>query len=206
MHLQNVPRYFLHRLKMLMLMFITHVKTSGKSAETATHGDSIQPGILARITHYVLRYEVQGRGSFHAYIMLWIHPEDKDQVCSYITAHKPRILYYAGQSEEHDHPMAINHWSTLVYRKQLHYYKPMECKIICCCKLRYPLTRKQHVTQSPQFDSSLCMYMYYRPSYGDRNVLPYHSIILFLWNAHMNIQKVSNIERTWYLLKCANKA
>ena len=47
--------------------------------------------------------------------------------------------------------------------------------------------------------------MYYRPSYNDRNVIPYRPMILLMCNAHKNIQKVTNTKWTWYLLKYVNK-
>ena len=46
-------------------------------------------GILGTFSHIFIRYEVQGRGSLHAHIMLWIQPSDVDNVCMEITSSKP---------------------------------------------------------------------------------------------------------------------
>jgi hypothetical protein len=46
-------------------------------------------GLLGRVTHYVIRYEVQARGSIHAHIILWLHPDDVETVTSEIVAVVP---------------------------------------------------------------------------------------------------------------------
>ena len=46
-------------------------------------------GLLGRVTHYVIRYEVQQRGSLHAHIILWLHPEDVSRVSAEIVANVP---------------------------------------------------------------------------------------------------------------------
>ena len=45
-------------------------------------------GILGTVSHIFIIYEVQGRGSLHAHIMLWIQPNDVDDVCMKITTSK----------------------------------------------------------------------------------------------------------------------
>lgn len=48
-------------------------------------------------------------------------------------------------------------------------------------------------------------WIYYRPRYVDRNVVPYHPVILLLWGAHMNLQRVTSDAWSHYLLKYAFK-
>lgn len=71
-----------------MSLFLTHGKHS-RTTRCDSSYDSMALGILGRVTHYITRYEVQGRGSLLAHMMLWIHPSNVDQFCSEITAHKP---------------------------------------------------------------------------------------------------------------------
>ena len=46
-------------------------------------------GLLGRVTHYIVRYEVQSRGSVHAHIILWLHPGDVERVTGEIVAVVP---------------------------------------------------------------------------------------------------------------------
>ena len=52
-------RIFIHRVKTFMSVFLTHVRHS-KTSMCDTYGDSIAPRILGRVTHYLIRYVVQG--------------------------------------------------------------------------------------------------------------------------------------------------
>ncbi len=46
-------------------------------------------GCFGRVTDYVIRYEVQDRGSVHAHVVLWIHPDDQQAAYSNIVACMP---------------------------------------------------------------------------------------------------------------------
>jgi hypothetical protein len=48
-------------------------------------------GILGRVQHHVIRYEVQHRLSLHAYIIFWFHPEDLASISNDIMAYVPTI-------------------------------------------------------------------------------------------------------------------
>lgn len=48
-------------------------------------------------------------------------------------------------------------------------------------------------------------YIYYRPSWAHRNVVPYHPIVAILWGAHMNIQRINSAAWSFYVLKYAMK-
>jgi hypothetical protein len=54
--------------------------------------------IFGRITEHVVRLECQGRGSLHAHILLWVHPDHQEWVRSTITATAPGDLALDGQN------------------------------------------------------------------------------------------------------------
>jgi hypothetical protein len=45
------------------------------------------------------------------------------------------------------------------------------------------------------------MWVYFRPGWEHRNVVPYHPAILLIWGAHMNLQMITNASWSLYLLK-----
>lgn len=47
------------------------------------------PEQLGKVNHYVIRYEVQNRGSLHAHIMVWVQEEDIEWISNEIDAHIP---------------------------------------------------------------------------------------------------------------------
>ena len=54
------------------------------------------PRIAGRVLHYVIRYEVQERGSLHAHIILWVHKDDIARIAAEISGAIPadfRPLY-----------------------------------------------------------------------------------------------------------------
>lgn len=53
------------------------------------HNGEAQAGLLGRVQHYLVRYEVQARGSLHAHIILWLHPDDVAAVSREIIAYVP---------------------------------------------------------------------------------------------------------------------
>jgi hypothetical protein len=88
--------------------------------------------LLGRVKHYVIRYEVQSRGSLHAHILLWLDDEDVDRVTNEISAAVPGN--YDHQASQFTPPPAqagpeeaplYNY----VIGKQLH-----TCSVTWCCK------------------------------------------------------------------------
>jgi hypothetical protein len=71
------------------------------------------------------------------------------------------------------------------------------------CKYGFPWP----VNPGPRssFMAQKMRWIYYRPRHVDRNVVPYHPLILLLWGAHMNLQRVTSDAWSHYLLKYAFK-
>ena len=195
-------KIFVHKLNKFMHTWIIP-PAERKKGRTHTH--KYKEGILGLVEHFVIRYEVQGRGSLHAHIMLWIHEDDIDRVCSEITAHKPGTTRADGLNEApHSSDVYARKIHDQVIQKQVHDCGRELCK--GCngrCKLGFPY--KIQSSKEPQFNKTTLRYEYYRPRKTDRNVVPYHPLVLLLWGAHMNIQKVTNCTWTFYLLKYVNK-
>lgn len=82
----------------------------------------IIPGILGWVKHRIIRYEVQGRGSLHEHICVWLHEDDVEEVCSHITAHKPGMTNPDGgnRAPPSEHMHAAQRLHDLVIQKQLH--------------------------------------------------------------------------------------
>jgi hypothetical protein len=51
----------------------------------------VEQQVLGKIDHFVMRLEVQGRGSLHAHIMLWVAEEDVNRVTDEIVAVVPAL-------------------------------------------------------------------------------------------------------------------
>ena len=162
-------------------------------------------GILGRCEHYVIRYEVQHRGSLHAHIVIWITAEDVAQAAAEISGCIPAVFDDAKQefiAPTDPKQLAL---FNLVTKKQMH-----TCIEGMClgdnhrCKYGFP-----HAVQpnrAPVFQATSNRYLYYRPRHEDRNVSPYHPTILLLWGAHMNLQRVTQTAWSFYMLKYAMKA
>ncbi|GAX77275.1 hypothetical protein CEUSTIGMA_g4721.t1 [Chlamydomonas eustigma] len=48
-----------------------------------------QKGVLGRVKDYLIRYEVQDRGSVHAHVIFWLHDDDVEAACSKIRSCMP---------------------------------------------------------------------------------------------------------------------
>ena len=163
-------------------------------------------GILGRVQHHVTRLEVQGRGSLHAHIMLWIHPEDLPWVSQEIHAFVPAHFDSSTRTFVEPTDPAELMLFKLVARKQMHICTPpgaAGCREAGNCKYHFPAP--QQLVHDTVFDAKSKRYLYYRPRHVDRNVVPYHPTILLLWGAHMNLQRVTNAAWSAYLLKYAMK-
>jgi len=82
-------------------------------------------GILGRVTHYVIRYEVQHRGSLHAHIILWVETDDIDKVAAEITAMIPADFDNDSMSFTDPTCPQQTTLKNLVLRKQIHQCGPV---------------------------------------------------------------------------------
>ena len=137
--------------------------------------------------------------------MIWIQPGDVPRVASEISACIPAVFDEA--SQEFIPPTDPQRLAlfNLVTKKQMH-----ACVENMClgdnhrCKYGFP-----HETQpchAPVFQPRNNRWLYYRPRHVDRNVVPYHPVILLLWGAHMNLQRITQTAWSFYVLKYAMKA
>ena len=72
-------------------------------------------------------------------------------------------------------------------------------------KSRYEFPFEVHLELNPTICPQSQCWLYFRPTLEHQNVVPYHAAILLLWQAHMNIQKVTDTGLSYYLLKYAMK-
>ncbi|RYA80966.1 hypothetical protein DD594_27815, partial [Enterobacter cloacae complex sp. 4DZ1-17B1] len=73
-------------------------------------------GVLGRVQHHLVRYEVQNRGSLHAHVILWMHEEDKEKLSAELAA------YISTETSSVVLP-AVSRLRELVLRKQLHKFR-----------------------------------------------------------------------------------
>lgn len=59
---------------------------------------------------------------------------------------------------------------------------------------------------SIELETTTEQWQYFRPRYEHRNVVPYHPTMLLLWQAHMNLQRITNTGWSYYVLKYAMKS
>lgn len=161
-------------------------------------------GLLGRVVHWVVRYEVQARGSLHVHILLWLNPEDVDRVTNEICCSIPGT--WDPTSDKVTPPSA--HPESLLYKyvvgKELHNCSEKFCrKDGKSCTLGFPY--KPHFGKA-ELDQASGRWRYHRPGYLHRNVIPYHPAILLLWAAHMNLQRVTNTAWSHYLMKYTMKS
>jgi hypothetical protein len=167
--------------------------------------------VLGRVQHYVLRYESQHRGSLHAHILLWVHHDDIDSVAMEITAALPGPYLPSLENETEFVRFAVapggieDQICSLVKRKQMH---KCDHTINGCrargkpCKYMFPFAPNLNGTV---FEPKHGRYIYLRINEDDAYVVPYHPIILLLWQAHMNIQRITATQWSFYILKYTTK-
>jgi len=97
----------------------------------------------------------------------------------------------------------------------MHTCKPTGCRCTKdgTCKYKFPFAPHEKMTE---YDGTTKRFLYYRagppPGYTEhaygphRNVVPYHPTFLLLWNAHMNVQRITHQAWSLYILKYALKA
>lgn len=219
---QDVPAHcsavFLHRLDEFMSRFIL---CNGNVVEPGTCG-----GLLGRVTRCVVRFEGQQRGSLHAHILLWVHPDDVERVANEIVAFIPakqapphnanpsctattgQLCPDAKQCLEYtwyipDDPREVI-LLKYVLRKQIHACRAEGCRKQGTCKYCFPQPLQPH--KRTVYNPATQHYDYYRPRECDRFVVPYHPTVMLHWGAHCNVQRVTNKAWSQYLLKYALKA
>ena len=94
-------KIFIRRLKTFMNMWIIPRHRCKKTRQANADNGIYTRGILGTDSRIFIRYEVQGRGSLHAHIMLWIHPSDVDNVCMEITSSKPENTLESSLNDAH---------------------------------------------------------------------------------------------------------
>lgn len=77
------------------------------------------------------------------------------------------------------------------------------CRLHGSCSALFP--QKLHEECLPFLDPANRRYRYFRLREQDRFIGPYHPLVLLLWNAHMNIQRITHAAWSLYLLKYAMK-
>ena len=154
---------------------------------------------------YVVRYEIQFRGSLYAHIMLWIEHTDLERVASETTASAPTVFNSTSGNFIEPSDTEQNTLFKTMISKQLH-----ACTSRChnrkshgTCK--YEFLFPPHTKEQTTYNVDTRRRDYYRPRNEDRNVVPYHAIILLLWGAHINLQRVNTTYWSYYLLKYAMK-
>jgi hypothetical protein len=164
-------------------------------------------GIMGKVTYYCIRYESQMHGSLHAHILLWVHPDDEPTVTKQINAcmhgvWQESLSKFVYLSSDPLHTQLLY----LVDELQRHTYSKDSCRKQsqghrCFYGFPYP----EQADTVPFVDEVVRKWMYYRPRHQDRNVVPYHRLVLFFWEAHCNIQKVTDEDWSEYLMKYATK-
>ena len=172
-------------------------------------------GLLGRVKHYVRRYEAQGRGALHAHILLWVHADDVERVAQEITASMPCVYaetspgFWRPQVPPADDESIVSILSQQLLTKQMHTCRhsqhgcrPRECANQPRCKKMFPAPPHREGTT---FDAETNRYEYFRFCEYDQWIVPYHPGVLLCWNGHMNIQRITNTEWSYYVLKYAAK-
>jgi predicted ATPase len=160
--------------------------------------------IVGKVLHYVTRYEMQSRGSPYAHIILWVDSADVERVTDEICAFVPGVFDPESRTFQRFADPLLDLLQTYVRKKQLHRCLDDVCRIDGKpCK--YGFSWPEHSGPKSAFWAEKMRWIYYRHSYEDRNVVPYQPLILILWGAHMNFQRVTADAWSHYLLKYAFK-
>ena len=164
-------------------------------------------GMFGRVVEWTIRYETQMRGTLHAHILLWVHADDVEGACNSIRADVPGHYHPATNGftpfsdSEYDQRLLY-----LVKRLQMHRCTPDGCQHNQRghrCQYGFPFPTQAEL--QPCYEQECHRWTYYRPRHCDRNVVPYHPVLLLLWGAHCNVQKISREGWSQYLLKYATK-
>jgi hypothetical protein len=173
--------------------------------------------LLGKVHHWVRRYEAQGRGCLHAHILLWVDESDIERVAQEITASMPCTYQQdstTGMMKPNIPPPGDGSLVSLlcqqVLLKQMHTCRhnkygcrPADYGNQPRCKKLFPF---QPHRQGTTFDALTNRYEYFRFCEYDMWIVPYHPGVLLCWNGHMNIQRITNTDWSYYVLKYAAKA
>ena len=131
--------------------------------------------LLGRITHYVVRYEMQSRQAMHAHVCLWVHDDDKSRVASEITQEIPGQYDEASKKFTIPEDPLLAKLHNIILTKNQHTCRKGECFVKGKCRYGYPF-KVNHETK-PVLDDENNRYNYYCPRYCDRNTVPYHPMV-----------------------------
>ena len=153
-------------------------------------------GPLGEVLDFLDRKEFQSRGAIHNHMVVWCKPGTipEDVVC----AEMPR-------SDTAD--PTVTALRSYVQRLQVHKCRPARCnrssrgKKLNRCKYGFPFK----IQMEDQLNPAGNRYLPKRRCPDDVNIVPYNKEILFLWGAHMNIQRVTSSGWEMYLAKYVAK-
>ncbi len=173
--------------------------------------DRIKAGtLLGRVVRWVIRFEVQDRGSLHVHMCLWMSNDaEADRIGSEICAHIPAA--YNPETQQFHVPDANvdpvgRRLYFLVQNKQMHACctrgRPKPCRPEGHdrpqCKRGFPHNIKTDTI--PHIDPTTGRYVYYCPRECDRHVVPYHPRLLLYADAHVNLQRVVQEQWSFYMM------
>eukprot|EP00112_Aurelia_sp_Birch-Aquarium-sp1_P026726 Seg968.10 transcript_id=Seg968.10/GoldUCD/mRNA.D3Y31 product="hypothetical protein" protein_id=Seg968.10/GoldUCD/D3Y31 len=153
-------------------------------------------GPLGEVLDFWDRKEFQSRGAIHNHMVVWCKPGTipEDVVC----AEMPR-------SDTAD--PTVTALRSYVKRLQVHKCRPARCnrssrgKKLNRCKYGFPFK----IQMEDQLNHAGNRHLPKRRCQDDVNIVPYNKEILFLWGAHMNIQRVTGSGWEMYLAKYVAK-
>ncbi|KAG1678200.1 hypothetical protein FOA52_016137 [Chlamydomonas sp. UWO 241] len=136
--------------------------------------DPHRPGMFGRVRGFMVRYEVQARGSLHIHMVLWLDEVDTAEVAKEIVATMPADWDAAAEAWVEPPPTDERRHLLfkLVERKQMRNCSEVE-KVGGCRerdKCRYGFPYAPHTNQVPLTDETNRKILYYRLRYEDRNI------------------------------------
>ena len=159
------------------------------------------PAIFGKVTNHVIRFEFQNRGSVHAHCLIWIHPDDQQSAANSIVANIPGN--WNPNTEQYDPPDCDTDkvFYEQVMQKQQHRCRTQGCRKTDDGNCKYGFPCHLHDSSTPGVSSQTGIYQYFRPKYADRWTVPYHPLLLLLWNAHVDVQLIAQAAWSFYVLK-----
>jgi hypothetical protein len=83
--------------------------------------------------------------------------------------------------------------------KQQHKCRSDGCRADNTCKYGFP--QRSFPSIAAAVNPSTKIWQYHRPRDADANTVPYHPLLLLLWSAHCNVQRITNADWSRYVLK-----
>ena len=149
-------------------------------------------GPLGRVIDWWHRKESQSRGAIHNHMVVW---------CKEGTIPENVVCAEVPRGAE-DNP-TVNSLKSFVRRLQMHRCRKNKCNVdsrgrpLKKCKYGFPYP----VQEEERMNNAGNRFLPRRRCYEDTLVVPYNQEILYLWGAHMNIQKVTESGWEMYLTK-----